>query len=291
VIYNNGKNDNSLMAFETLHLDVYQLIFEYLSQQDLLYLLLLNHTFYQQVMKYIDAKLLIIRNDKELMQCCKMNMIISIKLNTAVLNWNNGLYGACRSGHRKLITIMIKNGAKDWDAGLQGACQGGHRWIAELMIQKGAKDVGRGLYFACKSGYKMLAKYMIKKGAEFCWHCSRSIEKHYNYKIDGDSIDILMSFAIDTLDNVVFKQVRLNIAREIFGNDVKECHVIIIETYAIMLTGYSLIDEDITIEVKRFNKRTERFSSDEYMGEIESFADAFVSDCDDYNKIDANRDK
>jgi len=141
--------------FEQLHLDVYQLIFAYLTQQDLLNFLLINKTFYQQIMKYIPAKLLKIQNNKNLEYCGNMNMIISIKLNTlTMIDWNKGLFGACQGGHKMLVELMIKKGATFWNWGLEGACRGGHKMLAELMISKGA----RICRYCCKSIEEHLQK-------------------------------------------------------------------------------------------------------------------------------------
>jgi len=193
------------MSIDTLHLDLYQLIFDYLMQQDLLNLLLIgNHTFYQQVMKYI-PKLLKIEHYEHLYFCGKMNMIISIKLNTTALQWNWGLEGACLGGHIQLAEWFIKKGADNYsyglfgacegghidcvelmikydtcifNLGLCGACKGGHKEIAELMIEKGACNWNWALYDACKYNHKMLIKLMIENGATLCDYCGKSMKKH-----------------------------------------------------------------------------------------------------------------
>ena len=157
--------------FEQLHLDVYQLIFAYLTQQDLLDMLLINHTFYQQIMKYIPK--LKIYDHKALEYFGRFNMIISIKLNTLTAidwNWNFGLLGACEGGHKRFVELMIEKGADNWDLGLFGACLGGHKMLVELMIDKGADYWNYALYGACKGGHRMLAEWMISKGANnFDW--------------------------------------------------------------------------------------------------------------------------
>jgi len=58
---------------------------------------------------------------------------------------NEGLFRACRGGHRDLAELMIKKGATDLNWGLEGACEGGHRELAEWMIEKGA-DSGKCPY-------------------------------------------------------------------------------------------------------------------------------------------------
>ena len=154
------------MVFYSLHLDIYQLIFDYLTQQELLDLLLINHTFYQQIMKYIPAKLLKTLNNKDFEYYGKMNMIVSIKLNTLTLvDWNRILCGACIGGHKMLAKLLIEKGADDWNYALYFACFGGHKMLAEFMIEKGANEWKKALYFACFGGHKILAELLIEKGA------------------------------------------------------------------------------------------------------------------------------
>jgi hypothetical protein len=80
-------------------------------------------------------------------------------------DWNTGLCGACKGGHRSLVDLMIEKGADDWNRGLYGACYGGHRSLVDLMIEKGADDWDEGLWNACEGGYRSLAELMIEKGA------------------------------------------------------------------------------------------------------------------------------
>ena len=40
---------------------------------------------------------------------------------------------------------MISKGANDWNLGLNGACKGGHKEIVDYMISKGANDWNWGL--------------------------------------------------------------------------------------------------------------------------------------------------
>jgi len=203
--------------FDILHLDVYQLIFAYLSQQDLLTFLLINRTFYQQIMKYIDSAKLLknIQNDKDLKRSCRSNMIITIKLNNnEELDWNFGLEGACQGGHCQLAQFVIKKGANYWSSGLYGACKGGHKkfaeWmikniieendtfhtiaslnsgllgackgghiqLAQFMIEKGADKPNYGLCGACEGGHKNIMKSMIEKGAYYCEWCYESMDEH-----------------------------------------------------------------------------------------------------------------
>ncbi len=50
---------------------------------------------------------------------------------------------------QELVELMLQKGANNWNFGLYGACRGGHKELAELMIQKGANDWNRGLSGAC----------------------------------------------------------------------------------------------------------------------------------------------
>ena len=188
--------------FHNLHLDIYQLVFDYLPQQDLLNILLINRTFYQQIMKYID-KLCAIENNRDLRYVCKMNAVISLKLNEYILDWNWGLRGACEGDHIRLVEQMIAKGANKFSSelfadicknnneeiiniiienimhncinkkqkliylnnGLYGACLTGNMKFAELVIEKGAYGWDAGLRGACKGNNKKFAEWMIDKGA------------------------------------------------------------------------------------------------------------------------------
>jgi ankyrin repeat protein len=59
---------------------------------------------------------------------------------------------------------MIQKGAYNWNEGLWRACRGGHREIAELMIEKGG-DLYLGLHGACLDGRRDMVEWMIQKGA------------------------------------------------------------------------------------------------------------------------------
>ena len=151
-----------------------------------------------------------IRKDKLLEKYCKNNQIMHIKSlmeQYSDLDWDYGLYGACKSGHMNIVNLMIEKGANDWNIGLGKACEGGHMNIVKLMIEKGANywnlglyracegghmnivkllikkganDWNRGLYYACSGGYINIVKLMIEKGANNCKNCRN--KKHRNYK-------------------------------------------------------------------------------------------------------------
>ncbi len=167
-----NKNEYILLInynmFEYLHLDVIPIIFSYLSQYELLNILLTNKFIYNQLMKYINTtKFILIDNNNNLERGCKNNLIISIKQIKYILNWDYGLYGACECGHESIVKLMIEKGANDWNWGLYGACFGGHESIVKLMIEKGANNWNRGLYGACLGGHECIGivKLIIEKGA------------------------------------------------------------------------------------------------------------------------------
>ena len=150
-----------------LHLDVIPIIFSYLSQYELLNILLTNKFIYSQLMKYINTTKFMIIDDNNLEYGCKNNLIISIKQVKYKLDWDYGLDGACEGGNEciGIVKLMIEKGANDWDYGLRGACKNGHESIVKLMIEKGANDWNWGLYGACFGGHESIVKLMIEKGA------------------------------------------------------------------------------------------------------------------------------
>ena len=135
-----NKNEYILLInynmFEYLHLDVIPIIFSYLSQYELLNILLTNKFIYSQIMKYINTtKFILIDNNNNLERGCKNNLIISIKQIKYILNWDYGLYGACLGGHEciGIVKLMIEKGANHWNWGLYYACSGGHESFVKLI--------------------------------------------------------------------------------------------------------------------------------------------------------------
>ncbi len=194
------------MNIEYLHLDVFIHIFSYLSQHELLDILLTNKFIYSQIMKYINTTKFILIDNNNLEYGCKNNLIISIVkiinmnldwnyglyyacfggyinlvkliIEKGAYCWNNGLYNACYGGHESIVKLMIEKGANDWNLGLYGACFDGHESIVKLMIEKGANNWNWGLYNACYSGHKSIVKLMIENGATRCDWCNKSISEH-----------------------------------------------------------------------------------------------------------------
>ena len=80
--------------------------------------------------------------------------------------WDHGLKGACKGGDREIVDLMISKGANDWDTGLAGACRGGHIELINLMMSKGVRYLYRGLLEACRGGHTEIVDFMIAKGAD-----------------------------------------------------------------------------------------------------------------------------
>ncbi len=163
--------------FEYLHLDMIPIIFSYLSQHELLNILFTNKFIYYQIMKYINTtKFILIDSDDKLRYGCENNLIISIvKIINMNLDWNCGLYYACKGGHINITKLIIKKGANDCNRGLAGACEGCNESLVKLMIEKGANNWNRGLYYACEGGDESIVKLMIDKGAnhwEIALYCA-----------------------------------------------------------------------------------------------------------------------
>ena len=164
------------MSFANLHLDIYQLIFDYLSQQELLDLLLINHTFYQQIMKYIPKI-----QTQDNINCIINDMIIPFKLSKQIVSeWE--FTRACQFGRLKFVNWIIKKGVKHYwlNEGLYWACNYGKLDCIKLLIEKGANDFDDGLYYACNKDKLDCVKLLIEKGAKKCKFCSKSIQEHLN---------------------------------------------------------------------------------------------------------------
>lgn len=79
--------------------------------------------------------------------------------------WSCGLYGACKSGNKRIVDEVISWGEYNWDLGLKGACESGNMEIAQLMISRGANDWHSGLLVACRFGHIPAAQLMMANGA------------------------------------------------------------------------------------------------------------------------------
>ena len=141
--------------FNDLHLDLFQHIYDYLTQQELLNTAFICQIYYHQLIIYLKrTKFTKIINDKSLENVCENNYIISIK------------------------QIQYKNTINIWHWGFRGACYGGHMNIVQLMIEKGANQWNYVLYAACKGGHMNIIKLMIEKGANECHWCWKSMKEH-----------------------------------------------------------------------------------------------------------------
>ena len=110
-----------------------------------------------QYKKFNDMRLLQFGNT----ECVKLFISSSINL-----NWNDGLYYACRSGNIEIVELLIQKGANHWNWGLYGACKGGNIKIVHLMISKGADHWNFGLCEACSGGNIEIVYLMMEKGAD-----------------------------------------------------------------------------------------------------------------------------
>jgi hypothetical protein len=79
-----------------------------------------------------------------------------------------GMYAACRGGHRALIDMMETLGAHNWQYVLNGACEGGHlHAIKHVMGKLGVCDIPTtALIRTCESGSLPAVKYLLKLGAD-----------------------------------------------------------------------------------------------------------------------------
>ena len=113
-----------------------------LSERDLLNLAYEKWA-YPAIQRIFD-KVQIIRTNLEFLDACCDDHIIAIKKTMKKpfykINYNWGLYGACKGDHRNLVNLMIEKGANNWNLGLKGACYGGHSDLVNLMIEKGADN-------------------------------------------------------------------------------------------------------------------------------------------------------
>ena len=112
-----------------------------------------------QVLEYLFLKYPCLKNHRHLLELLIQKDIHKI------LNFNLGLYGACRGGFKDLAQLMIERGAVNWNDGLQGACRGGFKYLAQMMIDRGANDWNEGLWSACYGGHRDLAQWMMDLGA------------------------------------------------------------------------------------------------------------------------------
>lgn len=112
-----------------------------------------------------EAYAVVIKTNDKLGKYCQSGKYVSVMLSSD-LDWDYGLYRACKGGHRDIAELMIARGSCNFNAGLNVACKRGHIDIADLMIAKGATDLNKGLYFGCQGGHTNIIDLMIAKGAD-----------------------------------------------------------------------------------------------------------------------------
>ena len=76
------------------------------------------------------------------------------------IDFDKGLYGACKGGCLPIVLLMIEKGATDFSYGLRGACFGGHLSIVNLMIEKGANNFNGALRIAKEYNYPEIIEYL-----------------------------------------------------------------------------------------------------------------------------------
>jgi len=189
---------------DELHPQLYPLLFDYLTQQELVDCLLLNRLLYREIMKYIKSGHIqtTIESDDIFAVHCRMNNIISIKYISTQKLYNHSyrLYCACLAGNMKLVDYWIRKGMNNWawPWGLHGASIGGHLEIAKYIIKKGQyenalwrNDLNSSMHYACAYKRNDIIRLLIDKGATECTLCHKTIKEHIeefcNYnKIDGN---------------------------------------------------------------------------------------------------------
>lgn len=81
-----------------------------------------------------------------------------------IVDFNEGLRGACEGGHISVVELVVAYGADDWDGGLEEACKRCHLDIVNMMIRYGAFDFNRGLKAACVGNNLEIVKLMFNCG-------------------------------------------------------------------------------------------------------------------------------
>ena len=83
---------------------------------------------------------------------------------------NRSMKSASQGGYTDFLAVVdffIEKGADDWDSGMGGATKGGHKDLIDFFIEKGAEDWNRGMAKAAGKGYKDLVDFFIGKGADW----------------------------------------------------------------------------------------------------------------------------
>ncbi len=152
--------------FEYLASDNITIIFSYLSQYELLNILLTNKLMYNQILKYINTtKFININTNKSLEIAYDNNLYISIIQVKKILDWDRMLIKAAGDNDLIMIKLMIKYGANKWHKSLLNACFYGDIDTVKFFVKKGADNWNEGLIFACSGGHMPIVKYMLKCGA------------------------------------------------------------------------------------------------------------------------------
>jgi hypothetical protein len=111
------------------------------------------------------------------------NVLDSLRSGEEVI-W--ALLGACRGGHKELVSLMLSKDTNGAITGLNEACKYGHIEIVLMLDQKieslgGYVDWSWHLISACEGGHKALIKLIVQKiggSGDRCLECHELIEEH-----------------------------------------------------------------------------------------------------------------
>lgn len=173
--------------FLELPLDMYTIIFPYLTQSELLNILLTNKFIYHQIMKYINNT----EFSNSIIYIVEHNRIISlinIINNKHHVNCNI-LYDSVIYNNIKLVEIMLVylRNMKHYypqkynriiNIAFRNSCRYGYIDIVKLIINEDYGDFNLGLTTACLYNKIKIVKLMIKKGATRCDNCNKLISEH-----------------------------------------------------------------------------------------------------------------
>ena len=77
-------------------------------------------------------------------------------------DWNKGMKGAAKGGHKNLVDFFISKGANNWNWGMNYAAEGGHKDLVDFFISKGANNWDLGIRYATEGGHKDLVDFFSR---------------------------------------------------------------------------------------------------------------------------------
>jgi len=165
--------------FMELPNDMFNEIFGYLSQAELVNFLLVNRKMYEKTMKYIEDKVYKNYHHSYMTRSyAKNNLIISIRHIESKMcadDYMYGLFGACSANNLDLVKYFMRIGnlrytgknkyKYEWRSAFEEACKNGNIKIILEFIQCNFEDWNCGYLAACRSGQLDIIDYMIRMGA------------------------------------------------------------------------------------------------------------------------------